>query len=82
MMALYCLHAMASSVASVAVHLKGYMLGNGALLESADEEFPQLLDSPFSWRRFEDEATKNGCNLAHVVLRWWVGLAECEVVRL
>lgn len=47
-MPLDSLHAAASGIASVAIHLKGNMLRDRPLLEGANEQLTELVDSPFS----------------------------------
>lgn len=42
------LHAAASGVTSVAVHLKGNMLRDWPLLEGANKQLTELVDGPFS----------------------------------
>lgn len=53
-MTLDCFHSVGTSVTSVAVHFEGDMLRDGTLLQGTDEELAQLVNGPFSWRRFED----------------------------
>jgi hypothetical protein len=48
---LYRLNVVVACKAAVAVHDEGDMLGNGALLEGADEDLAQLADSPGDGRR-------------------------------
>ena len=79
-MALYRLHAVASRIPPVAVHLKGHMLGYGALLQGTDEELPELLDGPFSRGGFEDEPPDYRNNVAHVA-RWAVAV-NARYIRL
>lgn len=53
MMTLDSLHAMASGITPVAIHLESHMLWHRTLLESANEQLSELFNSPFSWRRLD-----------------------------
>lgn len=57
-MTLDCFHPVGTSVTSVAVHFKGDMLWHRALLQGTDEELTQLVNGPFSGRRFEDQSAQ------------------------
>lgn len=60
-------HAVGASVAAVAVHLKGYMLRNRALLKGSNEQLTQLVYNPFSWRRLEDQPAQHRNCAGHYV---------------
>lgn len=63
------LHTMAAGIPPVSVHLEGHMLRHRPLLDGADEELSELLNGPFTRRRFENESPENGRDFAHIVVR-------------
>lgn len=64
-MALNSLHAAVSGISAVAVHLKGHMLRDTALLQSADEKVSQLVEDPFSRRGLDRQAAQDATGASH-----------------
>jgi hypothetical protein len=72
-MTLYGFHAMCPSVSPVPIHLEGHMLRHWSLFECANEQFPDLLDCPFSGRRLNEQSAESRYNVGHLVRpRLWV----------
>lgn len=61
-MALDGLNSVTAGISSVAVHLERHMLGDGTLLQSADQHFTKLAHGPIAGRRLEDHSPQEGRN--------------------